>query len=243
MSVQGDGRDARDGEQAVGQDHREDADGHRCRSCVADLRKEYDRVNTLLVELARRAARGRCGVHDEPLVLVWRCEEPANTNRAPRPVCPDCLEERVEELEAGIRAEVAAIPGHVVVREEGGDEDVLASLAVSVGKLKSGVVKGPQDLGETEVPPVEDGRLEADVFVGEVSKDARPDSWGWKLRLFRPGAVRSHAVVLSGWLFKGEREAIEDAEKVARETAVHVREVNTASCAGSSWMGPEEVGP
>ena len=105
---------------------------------VADLRKEYDRVNTLLVELARRAARGRCGVHDEPLVLVWRCEEPANTNRAPRPVCPDCLEERVEELEAGIRAEVAAIPGHVVVREEGGDEDVLASLAVSVGKLKAG---------------------------------------------------------------------------------------------------------
>lgn len=46
-----------------------------------------------------RGARGRCETHDEPLVLVWRCEEPANMNGAPRSVCPECLEERAERAE------------------------------------------------------------------------------------------------------------------------------------------------
>ena len=41
------------------------------------------------------------------------------------------------KLKAGISVEVAGIPGHVIVREAGGPEDILASLAVSVGKLKS----------------------------------------------------------------------------------------------------------
>lgn len=114
----------------------ETADGFK--KAADDAEARADEANVLLTELSRRAARGRCEFHDEPLVLVWRCEVPANTNRTPRPVCPDCLEERIEQLEAGIRAEVAAIPGNVVVREEGGLEDVLASLAVSVGKLKAG---------------------------------------------------------------------------------------------------------
>lgn len=223
----------------------------------ANVQRQYDEANKLLVELAHRAARGRCEVHDEPLVLVWRREEPANMNGAPRTVCPDCLEERVEKLEAGIRAEVEAIPDGVTVREDGAGEDVLASLAVSVGKTRSRVaaleglyaaaVERLQDLGETEVPLAPRAAeateaTEAAVFVGEVSKDARPRSWGWKLRLFRPDAPHSYATVLSGRLFEDEREAVEDAEKVAREAGATVRRVVKASCVGSAWMEPEKVG-
>lgn len=47
------------------------------------------------------------------------------------------LSVRVEKLEDGIRAEGGEIPGHVIVCEDGADEDVLASLAVSVGKFKA----------------------------------------------------------------------------------------------------------
>lgn len=42
----------------------------------------------------------------------------------------------VAELEAGIRTEIDAMPDAVIVRENGADENVLASLAVSVGNLK-----------------------------------------------------------------------------------------------------------
>ena len=46
---------------------------------------------------------------------------------------------RVTELEHGIRAEIAEVPDGITVREGGGFDDVLASLAVSVGRLKRNI--------------------------------------------------------------------------------------------------------
>lgn len=46
----------------------------------------------------------------------------------------DC-QARVAELEAGIEAALAIIPGAVRVREGGAHEDLLASLAVTASKL------------------------------------------------------------------------------------------------------------
>jgi hypothetical protein len=70
------------------------------------------------------------------------------------------LRSRVSELEAGVRAEVAAIPGAVVVREGGADEDVLKSLAVSVGRLKQQAAK--LDIVVREIQGEPDDSIAAD---------------------------------------------------------------------------------
>lgn len=85
--------------------------------------------------------------------------------------------------------------------------------------------------------------LEATLIVGEVDKDARPNSWGWKLRLFHSGKAHSHASILSCQLFESKEAATANAHEVAGELFLGVEKLITASCAGSGWMDPERVGP
>ena len=47
-------------------------------------------------------SNGVCEKHGETLVQIWRCEEPANMNGAPRSVCPECIEERAEKVERSL---------------------------------------------------------------------------------------------------------------------------------------------
>ena len=75
--------------------------------------------------------KANCKIHGEPLVQTHRCEVPENMNGAPRPVCPECLEERAERAEVVIR---------VLKIEKEETAQTLVELEARVRRLKDGLV-------------------------------------------------------------------------------------------------------